>query len=259
VTRLVPCRFAHFIAAMPAFGASAYPQLYAPRQSWPRALTGYRSRLAVSSVVSLVTAVLWPARQAASIADDWSAGTDPGDRHIMDFAAGARGGAGRRRFDDAQPLGDEDRLIGSCAGGPRASRSRRDADLHRGPPATKTKPLHLPVGSAWLGGLVACPRRPHGQRPRVSCRQSDAARRLGRRGGWQTAVVGASDGRLSDLHFLYCSANWRSSSAPQRPPGPARRTKMRRNPPCRRRPRGAVKPAWGGAPSGGRSASSPRR
>jgi hypothetical protein len=121
VTRLVPCRFAHFIAAMPAFGASAYPQLYAPRQSWPRALTGYRSRLAVSSVVSLVTAVLWPARQAASIADDWSAGTDPGDRHIMDFAAGARGGAGRRRFDDAQPLGDEDRLIGSCAGGPRAS------------------------------------------------------------------------------------------------------------------------------------------
>jgi copper resistance protein D len=75
---LVVCRFAHFMAAMLTFGASAYLWLYAAKRI-ARALSPPVRRLALaSSVVALVTAILWLALESASMADDWSAAFDPG-------------------------------------------------------------------------------------------------------------------------------------------------------------------------------------
>jgi copper resistance protein D len=78
VTPLVLCRFAHFIAALPAFGASSYLWLYAPTNLRHALSPAIGRLLAVLSVIALITAVLWLALEAASMADDWSAATDPG-------------------------------------------------------------------------------------------------------------------------------------------------------------------------------------
>ena len=72
MTPLVVCRFAHFIAAMLTFGASAYLWLYAPERL-TRALSPAVRRLAlVASLVALLTAILWLALELAAMADDWS-------------------------------------------------------------------------------------------------------------------------------------------------------------------------------------------
>jgi putative copper resistance protein D len=77
VTALVICRFAHFLAAMLAFGASAYLSVAAPA-ALRNALAPALSRLvAAASVIAFVTAILWVALEAASMADDWSAASDP--------------------------------------------------------------------------------------------------------------------------------------------------------------------------------------
>jgi len=78
VTALALCRFAHFMATMMAFGTSAYLWLYAPN-TLRRALSPPARRLvAASSLIALLTAVVWLALEAASMEDDWSAATDPG-------------------------------------------------------------------------------------------------------------------------------------------------------------------------------------
>jgi len=78
VTALAFCRFVHFLAAMLITGASAYLRLYAP-VSIRRALSPTIKGLAVAaSLVAFITACLWLSLEAASMADDWSAATDPG-------------------------------------------------------------------------------------------------------------------------------------------------------------------------------------
>jgi copper resistance protein D len=75
---LALCRFAHFLAAMLAFGMSAYLWAYAPERL-RLALSPIVRRLAlIASVVALITAMLWLALESASMADDWSAAFDPG-------------------------------------------------------------------------------------------------------------------------------------------------------------------------------------
>jgi copper resistance protein D len=70
------CRFAHFLAAMLAFGMSAYLWAFAP-QRLRLALSPVVRRLAlVASLVALVTAVAWLMLESASMADDWSAAID---------------------------------------------------------------------------------------------------------------------------------------------------------------------------------------
>jgi len=65
------------MAAMLAFGASAYLWLYAP-DNFRRALSPAVRRLTISaSLVALVSAIVWLSLEAASMADDWSAATDP--------------------------------------------------------------------------------------------------------------------------------------------------------------------------------------
>jgi copper resistance protein D len=77
VTALALCRFAHFMAAMLAFGASAYLWLYAPG-NLRRALSPAVRRLTIgASIVALVTAIVWLSLEAASMADDWNAATNP--------------------------------------------------------------------------------------------------------------------------------------------------------------------------------------
>jgi copper resistance protein D len=77
VTALAVCRFAHFLAAMLTFGASAYLWLFAPERL-KRALSPAIRRLAlVASLVALLTAILWLALESASMADDLSAAVDP--------------------------------------------------------------------------------------------------------------------------------------------------------------------------------------
>ena len=77
MTALAVCRFAHFMAAMLAFGASAYLWLYAP-DNLRRALSPAVRRLTITaSLVALVSAFVWLSLEAASMADDWSAATDP--------------------------------------------------------------------------------------------------------------------------------------------------------------------------------------
>jgi len=78
VTALALCRFAHFMAAMLAFGSSAFLWLYAPGDL-RCALAPKGRRLALAaSLVALATAILWLALEAASMTEDWSAAFDPG-------------------------------------------------------------------------------------------------------------------------------------------------------------------------------------
>ena len=77
MTALALCRFAHFLAAMLAFGMSANLWLYAPERL-RLALSPVVRRLAlIASLVALITAVAWLALESASMADDWSAAIDP--------------------------------------------------------------------------------------------------------------------------------------------------------------------------------------
>jgi putative copper resistance protein D len=77
VTALALCRFVHFLAAMLAFGSSAYLRLYAPAEL-RRALSPAVRRLAVAaSLIALATAGLWLALEAGSMADDPGAALDP--------------------------------------------------------------------------------------------------------------------------------------------------------------------------------------
>jgi putative copper resistance protein D len=77
MTALACCRFAHFLAAMLAFGMSAYLWAYASERL-RLALSPFVRRLAlIASFVALVTAFLWLALESAAMADDWSAAVDP--------------------------------------------------------------------------------------------------------------------------------------------------------------------------------------
>jgi len=78
MTALALCRFAHFMGAMLTFGMSQYLWAYAPREL-RLALTPPLRRLAlITSLIALVSAIIWLDLEAASMTDDWSAALDPG-------------------------------------------------------------------------------------------------------------------------------------------------------------------------------------
>ena len=78
MTALALCRFAHFLAAMLTFGASAYLWLYAPERLRLALSPAVRRLALIGSLVALITAIAWLALESASMADDWSAALDPG-------------------------------------------------------------------------------------------------------------------------------------------------------------------------------------
>jgi len=74
---LALCRFAHFLAAMVAFGTSAYLWLLAP-DALRRALSfDLRGVLRAAGLVVLLSAILWLALESGGFAGDWSAAWDP--------------------------------------------------------------------------------------------------------------------------------------------------------------------------------------
>jgi putative copper resistance protein D len=77
VSALVVCRFAHFLAAMLTFGASAYVQLFAPGALALELSRAPRRVALVASLVALATAMLWLALESGALANDSSAALDP--------------------------------------------------------------------------------------------------------------------------------------------------------------------------------------
>ena len=166
MTALALCRFAHFMAAMLAFGSSAFLWLYTPADL-RRALAPRIRRLALSaSLVALATAILWLALEAESMAENWSAAADPGMiaavltetefgqawiAHLV-FAAAFVAAALLAR-------GEEWGSITVLAGltlaslalvGHAAMQIGLEGALHRANHA-----VHLLMAGAWLGGLIA--------------------------------------------------------------------------------------------------------
>jgi copper resistance protein D len=165
VTALALCRFAHFLAAMLAFGMSAYLWAYAPERL-RLALSPVVRRLAlVASLVTLVTAIAWLAIESVSMADDWSAAVDPGQivSVLTDTAFGhawALHLALTAALVAVVVFGPRDRWAATTVAsaallaslglvGHSAMQSGAEGVLHRANHA-----VHLVAAGAWIGGLV---------------------------------------------------------------------------------------------------------
>jgi copper resistance protein D len=165
VTALAICRFAHFLAAMLAFGMSAYLWAYAPERL-RLALSPIVRRLAlIASLVAFITAVAWLAFESASMADDLSAAIDPEaiGAVLADTAFGHVWAAhlvlaaalvavvafGPRARWAATSLVSAALLASLGLVGHAAMQSGAEGVLHRANHA-----VHLLTTGAWIGGLV---------------------------------------------------------------------------------------------------------
>jgi copper resistance protein D len=165
VTALAICRFAHFMAAMLTFGASAYLWLYAPERL-TRALSPAVQRLAlIGSLVALLTAILWLALESASMADDWSAALDPGAivAVLSDTAFGHAWAAhlvlaaalvavvafGPRARWAATAIVSAALVASLSLVGHAAMQTGAEGVLHR-----LNHAVHLVMAGAWIGGLI---------------------------------------------------------------------------------------------------------
>jgi copper resistance protein D len=165
VTALALCRFAHFLAAMLAFGMSAYLWTYAPERL-RLALSPVARRLAlIASVLALITAVAWLALESASMAADWSAASDPGAigavltdtafghawalRLALAVALVAVVAFGPRARWAATSLLSAALLASLGLVGHAAMQTGAEGVLHRANHA-----VHLMAAGAWIGGLV---------------------------------------------------------------------------------------------------------
>lgn len=165
MTPLIMCRFAHFIAAMLTFGASAYLWLYAPERL-ARALSPAVRRLAlIASLVALLTAILWLALESAAMADDWRGAVELGmiDSVLADTAFGQAWAVHlvlAAALVAVVAFGPRDRwapaAFASAAAlaslglvGHAAMQSGAEGVLHRANHA-----VHLLTAGAWIGGLV---------------------------------------------------------------------------------------------------------
>jgi copper resistance protein D len=163
MTALALCRFAHFLAAMLAFGMSAYLWAYAPERL-RLALSPAARRLAqIASLVALITAFAWLALESAAMADDWSAAIDPEaiaamltdtafgqvwTAHLVLAAALVAVAFSRARW-GATSLASAALLASLGLVGHSAMQTGAEGALHRANHA-----LHLVTAGAWIGGLV---------------------------------------------------------------------------------------------------------
>jgi copper resistance protein D len=165
MTALALCRFAHFLAAMLAFGMSAYLCAYAPKRLRLALSPIVRRIVLIASVVALITAVAWLALESASMADDWSAAVDPDQigavltdtafghawaTHLVLAAAlvaivavSPRDGWAATSLVSAALLASLG-LVGHAA-----MQTGAEGALHRANHA-----VHLMAAGAWIGGLV---------------------------------------------------------------------------------------------------------
>jgi putative copper resistance protein D len=164
MTALALCRFAHFLAAMLAFGMSAYLWAYAP-EKLRLALSPTAHRVAlIASLVALITAIAWLALESASMADDPSAAIDPEaiagvltdtafghawSLHLVLAAALVAVVAFSRAGWAATSLVSGALLASLGLVGHAAMQTGAEGALHRANHA-----VHLMAAGAWIGGLV---------------------------------------------------------------------------------------------------------
>ena len=161
---LAICRFAHFMATMLAFGASAYLLLHASGELRRSLAPSVWRVVTTASAIALVSAILWLQLEAASMTDDWSAATDP--RAVAAVATDTAFGAvwiGRlvlaaalvvaafwRRRNWATISVLSGLLLASLAlVGHAAMQTGAVGVLHR-----LNHAAHLLTAGAWLGGLI---------------------------------------------------------------------------------------------------------
>jgi putative copper resistance protein D len=164
MTALALCRFAHFLAAMLAFGMSAYLWAYVPERLRVALSPTARRGALIASLVALITAIAWLALESASMADDPSAAIDPEAiaAVLTDTAFGhawaahlvlaaalvavvAFAGAGWA----ATSLVSGALLASLGLVGHAAMQTGAEGALHRANHA-----VHLVAAGAWIGGLV---------------------------------------------------------------------------------------------------------
>jgi copper resistance protein D len=164
VTALALCRFAHFLAAMLAFGMSAYLWAYAPERLRLALSPIVRGLALIASLVALITALAWLALESALMADEWGAAFDPGQigAVLTDSAFGpawamhlvlatvlvavvafSRAGWAATSLVSAALLASLG-LVGHAA-----MQTGAEGALHRANHA-----IHLMAAGAWIGGLV---------------------------------------------------------------------------------------------------------
>src|ERR1700722_2154394 len=164
MTALALCRFAHFLAAMLAFGTSAYLWAYAPERL-RLALSPAARRLAlIASLVALTTAIAWLALESAAMAEDPSAAIDPEAiaavltdtafghawaAHLVLAAALVAVVAFSRAGWAATSIVSAALLASLGLVGHAAMQMGVEGVLHRANHA-----LHLMAAGAWIGGLV---------------------------------------------------------------------------------------------------------
>ena len=165
MTALALCRFAHFLAAMLAFGMSAYLWAYAPERLRLALSPVVRRFVLIASLIALITALAWLALESASMADDWSAAIDPGAIGAVrtDTAFGhawalhlalaavlvAVAAFGPRARWAATSLVSAALLASLGLVGHAAMQTGAEGALHRANHAA-----HLMAAGAWIGGLV---------------------------------------------------------------------------------------------------------
>ena len=176
MTALALCRFAHFLAAMLAFGASAFLWLYAPVDLRRALAPGVRRLVVAAALVALASAILWLELETASMAGDWGAAADPGvvAAILTDTAFGpawivhlvftasfvaAAAFAPRDNWGTLAILSGLT-LASLALVGHAAMQTGAEGILHRANHAA-----HLLTTGAWLGGLI----------PFVMCRDAYAA------------------------------------------------------------------------------------
>lgn len=165
MTALALCRFAHFLAAMLAFGMSAYLWAYAPERLRLALSPIIRRLTLIASILALITAIAWLALESASMADEWSAAVDPGQigAVLTDTAFGhmwalhlalaatlvavVAVGPGARWAATAVASGALLASLGLV--GHAAMQTGAEGALHRANHA-----VHLMTAGAWIGGLV---------------------------------------------------------------------------------------------------------
>jgi copper resistance protein D len=162
---LALCRFAHLLAAMLTFGASAYLWLYAPKRLALALSPSVRRLALVASVVVLFTGILWLALESASMADDWSAAfsfgvigavlTDTAFCHawaahlVLVAALVAVVAFGPHARWPATTLASGVLLASLGLVGHAAMQTGAEGALHRANHAA-----HLMAAGAWIGGLI---------------------------------------------------------------------------------------------------------
>ena len=178
MTALAVCRFVHFMAAMLAFGSSAFVLVCAPAELRGALAPKVHRLVFAASLIAAASGVLWLAIEAASMGDDWRDAIDPGviaavltDTEFgrawivhLAFAAGLVGVAfaARHRWGRIATLSGLT-LASLALVGHAAMQTGVEGILHRASHAT-----HLLATGAWLGGLVLF----------VMCRDAYAANRL---------------------------------------------------------------------------------